>query len=75
MTSEATVLPPTATATPIPATTPASVPTTRCQPRERISPREVVLVNTMNAVITAQYQRLGEMSSPTTIARLVATPT
>src|SRR6185437_8498923 len=48
---------------------------TRCQPRDRISPRDVVLVNTMNAVITAQYQRLGEINSPATIARLVATPT
>ena len=66
---------PTSAASPIPAITPPIVPTTRCAPRFRTSPRLAVPANTMNAAMTAQYQRDGEISSPPTIARLVATST
>ena len=59
----------------MPATTPPTVPMTRSRPRVSTSPRLEVPANTTNAAITAQYQRDGEISSPPTMARLVATPT
>src|SRR3569833_2178541 len=52
----------------VPPISPAKVPPERCNARTAVSARDLVLLKTMNAVITAQYQREGETASPTPIA-------
>ena len=47
---------------------PASVPTDRLRALTAVSARERVLLKTMKAVITAQYQRVGETNAPPAMA-------
>lgn len=53
---------------PTPTTMPPTVPATRRYARVRTPPRVVVPAKMTNALMTAQYQRLAEMASPTTAA-------
>ena len=61
---ETAVCPCTTVATTVPAMRPPKVPADRCSARMAVSARELVLLNTMNAVMTAQYQRTGESRMP-----------
>src|SRR5579875_3034248 len=74
-TSEITRSPDTKVATSTPQGTPSAVPRSRCHPLVRVSPQVLVPAKITNAAITAQYQRDGDTTSPTTIANEAATAT